>query len=142
MGLTFTATTKSADIPEIEDGVYPADFDGCAQESHPDWAGKNKFGGMDDGERIRWDFTLFDQGDPVPVNVLYNLNFNTASKTVPGNIKILKALQSKAEYAAFEAGGDLDADTLQGRRCQVQIEHNDKGWPKIVAVLPAAKTAR
>lgn len=142
MGITFTATTKGADAPEIEDGIYPADFDGAVQESHPDWAGKNKFGGDDDGERIRWDFTLFDQGDPVPVNILSNLNFNVKSKTVPLAVRILKGLLTKAEYVAFEAGSSPDADSLQGRRCQVQIEHNENGWPKIIAVLPVGKAAR
>jgi len=142
LGITFAATTKGADAPEIEDGIYPATFEGVVQESHPDWAGKNKFGGEDDGERLRWDFTCYDEGDPVPVNILSNLNFNVKSKTVPLAVRLLKALLTKGEWDAFLTGASPDSDSLKERRCQVQIEHNENGWPKIIAVLPAGKANR
>ena len=57
--------------------------------------------------------------------------------------RYLMAGPGSPSYALRQwAGGPIPADNFQGRRCQVQIEHNEKGWPKIVAVLPAAKAAR
>lgn len=139
MGIIFAAATSGSDAPEFEDGIYPATFNGVSAESHPDWAGTGKYGKDDDGERLRWDYTLFDEGDPFPVNELTNLNFNTVSKTVPKPIQRLKALMTKGEYEAFLDGETPNSDELKGRRCQVQIEHNANGWPKIIAVLPAPK---
>lgn len=132
MGVTFTASTKSAGAPEIEAGVYPADFDGVKE----DFIENSQYG---NGDIFAWSFTVYDQGDPVPVQGTTSRSLNTKSKTTPTAVRWLKAILTKSEYAQFEAGEGIDAGALLGRRVQVQIEIKDSGWPKVVNVLPAAK---
>lgn len=132
MGITFAASSKSADAPDIEPGVYPADFNGV----RADTIENSQYG---NGDIFSWEFTVFDQGDPVEVRGTTSRSLNTKSKTTPTAVRWLKSLLNKAEWAKFEAGDGLDADELVGRRCQVQVEIKDSGWPKIVNVLPAAK---
>src|SRR3990172_6730697 len=104
MGITFAGTTTGGDIPEIEDGVYPATFDKVAYEEHPDWAGTNKWGNEDDGNRFRFYFDVIDDGDVIPLDMLTTTTLNVVSKTVPRAVRILKALLTKAEFAKFEVG--------------------------------------
>ena len=138
MGRTFTATSKAADAPNIEAGMYDGRFDGV----------EVKFikGGMyGDGDRFEWAFTLvddegavlYDEGEPVEVTGLTSQSTNTASKTVPRAVRYLKALMTPAEYAKFEAGEGVDEDALLGRIAQVEVAINDNGWPTVANVIAA-----
>ena len=132
MGITFNASSKSADAPDIEEGTYPADFESIA-EDHID---KSQFGS---GDIWVWRFTAYDQGDPVKVEATSSRNLNIKSKTTPTAVRYLKGLCTKQEFQAFLNGDGFDAEKLVGRRCQVEIEIKDSGWPKVVNVMPAAK---
>lgn len=154
MPLKYVGTAGSGEAPQIEDGTYAADFIAASSEAHPDWAtDKDRFGKPDTGDRIRWDFTVFDQGDAIPLNKLTRVGgFNTKSKTVPHEVKIIKALMTKKEFSAFAeeieatktaedrlAVVNTALELIEGRSCQVEVENNDKDWPQIVSVIAKAK---
>lgn len=143
MSLTFTATSKSADAPNVEPGICDARFDGVAV--------KFITGGMyGDGDRFEWAFTLldddgeilYDGGDPVELTGLTSTSTNVASKTQPRAVRYLKALMTPAEFASFEAGEGIDEKSLLGRTVQVEVAIKDNGWPTIANVLPARKARK
>jgi len=135
-----------AGAPEIDDGMFDARFDGISAESHPDWAGPNKFGGVDDGERWRWDFTIFEDGKPVfdeggdPLEVSTLTNQSVGKKS--NGYALFKGILTSGELALIDAGEPIDTSALEGRMCQVVVVHNEKGWPKVSAVLPVKGTVR
>jgi hypothetical protein len=137
MGQTFHVSSKSADAPDIEPGVYDGKFDGIA----------TKFitgGQYGDGDRWEWSFTLldddgdvlYDGGDPLEITGLTSTSTNDKSKTLPKALRYFKALMTTAEYAAFLAGEGIDEDSLLGRVVQVEVAVKDNGWPSIANVLP------
>jgi hypothetical protein len=138
MGIVFTATSKSADAPDIEAGIYDARCDGVAVK----FITGGQFG---DGDRFEWAFTLlddegevlYDDGDPVEITGLTSTSLNTMSKTTPRAVRYLKALLTPAEYAAFEAGEGIDEKSIVGKKVQVEVSIKDNGWPSIAGVLPA-----
>ena len=147
MGIVFTATSKSADAPDIEAGIYDARCDGVAVK----FITGGQFG---DGDRFEWSFTLlddegetlYDDGEPVEVTGLTSTSLNTMSKTTPRAVRYLKALLTPAEFAAFEAGDGVDEKAILGKTVQVEVSIKDNGWPAIANVLPprvkrAAKAA-
>ena len=155
MGFDIINTPSATAPSNLEAGLVPARFDGFSQESHPEWAGDGKFG-YDDGERLRWDFTLVDangepitkqvagedvyeEGDPVEltVNALNGTNLNTKSDKSK-NALWLKALSPEA-FAAVDAGKGFASDKLVGLPCMLLIEIKENGWPKVTNVLPAMK---
>jgi hypothetical protein len=140
VGITFKATSKSADAPDIEAGMYDARFDGVAVK----FITGGQYG---DGDRFEWAFTLLDDegavlyedGDPIEINGLTSTSTNVLSKTTPRAVRYLKALMSAAEFGAFEAGEGIDEKALLGRTVQVEVAIKDSGWPTIANVLPARK---
>lgn len=148
MGVTINKG-QGAEAPDIENGSYLARFDGMTIEEHPDWAQtaeQNKFGKADSGRRIRFNFTLldeggdelYDDGDPVEVNALTREAFGLRSNAYALFAPILTA----AEKAAFEAGEDLDSDDIEGRKVMVAVEQRKNGWPIVTAVMPLPKAAK
>jgi|GEM_PF-3036557 len=145
MGTTFTATSKAAEAPNVEEGMYDARFDGTES--------KRVKGGLyikdtEKGDlKLEWKFTLlddegnelFDEGDPIELTKLTGTGFNIASKTVPQEVRVLKALQTGPEFAKFEAGEGVDEDALIGRKVQVEVFVKENGWPGIGNVIPARK---
>lgn len=110
--------------------------------------------------KLEWNFKLLDDdgavirndnedsenfGKPVIVSKLTGVGFNIASKTVPGEVKLLKALLTPAEFAAFEAGeGTPDSEEeapagLIGRKVQVEVFVKENGWPGVGNVIAARK---
>jgi hypothetical protein len=153
------ATTKAATAPNVEDGIYDAIFLGAdAKRVKGGEFVKDKENG---DPKLEWNFKLFDDdgavvrndneesddfGKPVIVSKLTSTSFNIASKTTPGAVKMLKALLTAGEFAAFENGEgtpDSEVDTNDGgllnRKCQVEVYTNDNGWPGVGNVLPARK---
>lgn len=137
MGIEFIATSKSADAPDIEGGLYDARFDGVS----------TKFiegGAYGDGDRYVWAFTLldddgntlYDKGEPVEVDGLSSLSMNPNSKTQPKALRYFKAIATTAEYDALINGRAVTAESLIGRKVQVDIAIRDNGWPSVVNVLP------
>lgn len=136
-GIVFAGTSKAADAPDVESGIYDGRFDGVST--------KMITGGQyGDGEKFVWAFTLlddegatlYDEGEPVEVDGLTSLSMNTVSKTQPKAVRYLKALMTPQEFAAFEAGDGTPATDLVGRIVQVDVAIRDSGWPTIVNVLP------
>lgn len=137
MGFTFQATSKSADAPNVDAGIYDARFDGVETK----FVEGGQFG---DGERFAWSFTLlddegavlYDDGDPIEIDGLTSMSTNTKSKTTPKAVRYLKALMTPEEFAGFENGNGVSADALIGRTVQVEVAIRDSGWPTIANVLP------
>jgi hypothetical protein len=139
MSITLKASSKPSDAPDIEDNTYVADWTGVQLVAHPDWAGTNQWGKEDNGDRFHWSFDVFDDGDVVRLDALTNTNLNTGSKTVPTAVQYLKALLTKEEFAKFDEGGGIDADSIVPRRCSVQVGHSKSGYPQVVDVMPVPK---
>jgi hypothetical protein len=137
MGHTFAATTKSADAPNVDAGIYDGRFDGVSTK----FVEGGQFG---DGERLVWAFTLldddgnvlYDDGDPIEVDGLTSMSTNVLSKTTPKAVRYLKSLMTAAEFAAFSEGKGVSADELVGRVVQVEVAIRDSGWPTVANVLP------
>ena len=140
MPVVFTATSKAADAPDVEPGLYDARFDGVSVK----YVEGGQYG---DGDRFEWAFTLlddegavlYDDGDPITVTGLTSLSTNTKSKTQPKAVRYLKALMTPDEFAAFEAGKGVAADAIIDRNVQVEVTIRDSGWPTIANVLPPRK---
>lgn len=145
MGETLLATSKAADAPDIDAGIYDAKFDGLSK----------KFiegGDYGAGDRFVWTFTLLDDdgtpinedrpeharfGQPIEVDGLTSLSLNTTSRTRPKALRYMEALLTPTEFAAWVGGeAKLDADSLKGRTVQVEIFIRDNGWPSVDNVLP------
>jgi len=143
MGFEIT-NTPAAGAPKVEAGLQPARFDGFAYTEHPDWAGDGKFG-YDDGKRLTWSFTLTDEagevlyedGDPVEIEVHNSVNLNTKSDKSKNAIW-LKNISPEA-FAAIDAGKGYQSDKLAGLPCTLLLSVKDNGWPKVESVLPPAK---
>jgi hypothetical protein len=148
MGTTFTASSKAAEAPNVEEGMYDARFDGVSS--------KRVKGGLytkdtENGDlKLEWAFTLlddegaelYDDGDAIQLSKLTGTGFNIASKTVPQEVRVLKALLTPAEFAQFEAGEGVDEDALKGRKAQVEVFVKENGWPGIGNVIAARKARK
>ena len=142
MGLTITASAKSAEAPDIEAGIYDARFEGVEAKVIE----KSQY----DPNCFVWAFTLLDDdgkplyadGEPVEVEKLTSQSTNTKSKTTPGAVKVLKAIMTPAEFSAFEREEPVDADALVGRKVQVVVAIKESGWPSVDEVLAARKARR
>jgi len=140
--LTFKATSKSAEAPDVEAGVYDARFDGVEAKTLE----KSQF----DPEVFVWSFTLFDDdgkvlydgGEPVVVDKITSQSTNTKARTTPGAVKVLKALMSAEEFEAFVNEEPIEAGELIGRKVQLQVIVKDNGWPAVEEVLPARRARR
>ena len=148
MGRSFTPSSKAADAPDIEAGMYDMRFDGTSIKRIK--GGQYTKDPVNGDEKLEWAFTLLDEdgavlyedGDPIEVTKLTGIGFNVASKTVPHEIKVLKALLTPAEFAAFEQGEGTNEDDLVGRTVQGEIYINDKGWPGVGNVIAARKSRK
>lgn len=138
MGLTLQAKTGSSEAPNIEPGLYDARFDGIEAKVIESSAY--------DPNAFEWTFTLFDEGkaiyedgEPVTVTGLTSQKINFGSKTTPKAVKWLKAIMTAAEFEAISSGDPVDADSLEGRMVQVQVETKDSGWPAVTGIIAARK---
>ena len=141
MGITFAASSKSANAPDIEPGIYPARFD----KVEPKVVEQSQFS----PDCFEWTFTLYegdepiyDEGDPLEVTGLTSQSTNVKSKTTPRAVRYLQAIMTPEEFASFAAGGGIDADALLGRMVQVQVIVKDSGWPAIENVIAAPRTPK
>jgi len=133
----FKATTTSAEPPDIDGlpGIFDAKFLGVSVKENV----SGKFGTED---KFIWNFGLIDSkgkdiydrktADPVEVDMMTGQNMNVASKTVPGGVKVMKALLTATEFKAFEAGElELSDEDLIGRKVELDLFVNDEGWLRI-----------
>lgn len=157
----FQASTKAGDAPDIEAGMYDALFDRA--ESKRIKGGQYTRDTEKGDPKLEWFFKLLGDdgnvlrnddedsehfGEVIEVSKLTGVNFNIASKTVPAEVRILKAMLTAAEFAAFENGegtpvAEADApEGLKGRKVQLEVFINDKGWPGVGNVIPARKARK
>lgn len=143
----YTATSKAAEAPDIEEAMYDGILIGVTS--------KRVKGGLytrdtENGDpKLEWEFhpldetgeVMYDKGEPIVVSKLTGTGFNIASKTVPQEVRMLKALLTKAEYAAFEAGEGTPDDEAEapegmlGRKAQLEVFVKENGWPGIGNVV-------
>lgn len=147
---TYQATSKAADAPDIEAAGYDLVF--VKSESKRVKGGqytKNK----EDGDlKLELTFNvisndedkpglMYEDGDPIEVNKLVGVGFNTTSKTTPSEVLFLKAICTAAEFNAFlEGQGTPDDEVnapegLVGRVVQGEVFVKDNGYPGVGAVF-------
>lgn len=147
MPRTFTATSKAAETPDnLGDlpGMFDLRFDGTEEKV----VKGGQYQKDPDGDlKLQWNFTVLDDegepwyfnGDPIEVNKLTGIGFNVASKTVPAEVKVLKALHTPAEHAKFEAGEGTEESKLIGRVVQGELFINKNGFLGVGDIIAARK---
>jgi hypothetical protein len=158
LGTTFTASTSSGDAPVIDIGVYDALFKGT--EATRVKGGQFTKDRVNGDPKLKWNFLILDgEGNAYPyltmgedgelqemanedgnvrdliIDKLTGTGFNIAATTVPGELKVLKALLTADEYKKFEAGEGTDEEKLLDRKVQVEVFINGNGWPGIGNVI-------
>jgi hypothetical protein len=145
----FQATSKAAEAPDIEEAMYDLVLVGISATTLK--VGKFLKDAVNGDPKLEWSFNPLDEtgaviinektGEPIVLSTLTGVGFNIASKTVPGEVKMLKALLTKAEYAAFENGeGTPDSDEdaplgMLGRKAQGEVFVKENGWPGLGNVV-------
>jgi hypothetical protein len=146
MPFNLPVMNTGAGAPQVEDGLALARFDDLVLKPHPDWAGTDKFGHEDDGQRFHFLFTVldedyrvvYDEGDPVEIEAVTR----TATGEKSNFFAVLSGLLTPKELAAYQAAtaeDPFDGSDLPGRIVNVKIAHNKKNWPFIEAVISVAK---
>lgn len=147
MPMTLPTANAGGDAPEVEDGLALVRFDDVVLKDHPDWAGKDKFGKDDNGQRFHFLFTLLDEGrevvytedgDPIELEALTR----TATGEKSNFRAIMAGILTATELAAWIDATPENPVTLdlEGRILNVKIAHNKRGWPFVEAVVGIAKT--
>lgn len=141
---TRQASSKAAEAPNIEEAMYDGIL--VLVEEKLVKGGQYTKDPVNGDPKLEWTFQLLDEnGDPVvdgdkPVEVskLTGVGFNIASKTVPQEVRVLKALLTKAEYTAFEDGEGTPDDAVRaneggllGRKAQLEVFVKENGWPGV-----------
>lgn len=149
---TYQATAKAASAPSIEEAMYNGIL--IRVESKRVKGGQYTKDNVNGDPKLEWVFNLLDDegnviindaedsdGSPVEVSKLTGTGFNIASKTVPQEIRVLKALLTTAEFKAFEAGEGTPDDAedaplgLLGRKAQLEVFIKENGWPGVGNVV-------
>lgn len=147
---TYQATSRAANAPTIEAAGYDLVF--VRSESKLIKGGQYLKDKVNGDPKLELFFNvvsndddepglIFENGDAIEVSRLVGIGFNTASKTVPGEVLFLKAILTKDEYQTFLDGGgtpDDEADApkgLIGRVVQGEVYVKDDGWPGVGAVF-------
>jgi len=151
--MNIPAPSSSSTAPQIEDGLYIARFNDIFYKVHEDWAQpKDKFGHLDDGGRFHFNFTILDE-DRQPVLLedaeepdatldLEAMTRNMSSHEKATSFAILKGILTPGEFIAWQNSTPEEPADLSGvanREVNVQVGHNSKNWPQIVATLGPAK---
>lgn len=158
--MNIPAPTKGGTIPQIEDGLYVARFDDIYHKVHEGWATpKDRFGKPDDGGRFHFKATILDEDrnpvmlvdvnpdaeDPTEEFALECMTRNMSSDERANSYAYLKGILTTAEFDLWSAStpeAPADLSAVAGRLVNIQVSHNDKGWPQIEAFLGPAKAAK
>lgn len=146
MGISFAASTPS--VPSVELGFYDATL--VRVDAIYLSGGQYGEGFVTEDEngnkvnRFRWTFALlsddgaviYDEGDPVEVDCVSGLQFFAKAKSPSKQVRIMKALLTPDEFTAWADGEDAPGlNDLVGRKVQVEVGINDKGYPTASNVL-------
>lgn len=147
---TRQATESASEAPLVDEGM----FDGILArvEDKRVKGGQYTKDPVNGDPKLEWTFNpLDDDGAYMPyetkdgvvadkdleVSKLTGVGFNIKAKTVPQEIRVLKAILTKEEFAAFEAGQGTPDDAvaapegLLGRKVQLEVFVKENGWPGI-----------
>lgn len=155
------ATTSAGNAPEVEEAMYNGVL--VRVEEKRVTGGKFTKDTVNGDPKLEWTFHIKDDegaymvypatnsegvpypeekvGSPIEVAKLTGVGFNVKAKTVPQEIRMLKALLTKAEYAAFENGEGTPDDAEQapegllGRGAQLEVFTKESGWPGVGNVV-------
>lgn len=144
----YTASSKAADAPDITEFVGVRDFRFDGDEARKVKGGQYAKDLVNGDPKLIWKFTALDddgdplyvEGDPIEVEVMTGVGFNIASKTTPAEVKLLKVLATKEEFAAFVEGKGINGDKLVGRIVQGELFVKESGWPGVTNIIPARKS--
>lgn len=146
-------TSSAGSAPVIEDGLFVASFNDIWHKVHEAWATpKDAFGKPDDGGRFHFGFTILDDernpvvkedaDSPDDTLDLEAMTRNMSSHEKANSHAILKGILTPVEFQQWVAStpdSPADLSAVAGRHVNVQVAHNDKGWPYIAATLGPAK---
>lgn len=150
-------------IPEIDDGLYVGRFNDIEVRVVEAFkTEKDRFGHPDDGTRYDFPTTILDkdlnpvllvdvqEGAEDPTEEFVISRTAKSVKMISGGDRsnsymYLKGILTPAEMALFQASGKGNeaadeawakaAEKVNGRLVNVQISHNEKGWPQIEAFV-------
>lgn len=147
---TRQATESAAEAPIVEEGMFDMVLVSVADKKVK--GGLYTKDPVNGDPKLEWAFAaLDDEGQYMPyitkegpvenkvleVSKLTGVGFNIKAKTVPQEIRVLKAILTKAEFAAFEGGEGTPDDAvaapegLLGRKVQGEVFVKENGWPGI-----------
>ena len=158
---TRQASTSAAEAPVVEEAMYDGILIAVEEKRvNGGMYTKNK---VDGDPKLEWSFIALDEeGERIPaidkdgnplttedgepkdviVSKLTGVGFNIASKTVPQEIRMLKALLTKDEFTAFENGEGTPDDAVRakdggllGRKGQLEVFVKENGWPGVGNVV-------
>lgn len=143
---------KGAGAPDVEDGLALWRFDDLKLKEHPDWAGTDKFGKDDDGQRYHFEGTILSEsgeviyatvaGEPTGDPLELEATTRTATGEKSNFRAILAGILTAAELAAWDAATEdapFDGAAAQGRVINIKVEHNKGGWPFVAQTIGPAK---
>jgi hypothetical protein len=143
MPFQLPVANAGGDAPEVADGLALVRFDDLVLKAHPDWAGKDKFGKDDSGDRFHFLFSKMaspteveyqESGDPIDLEALTR----TATGEKSNFAAIMSGILTPQEFAAWQAATaeqPFDGSAAQGRLLNAKIAHNKRGWPFVEAVI-------
>lgn len=156
-------------IAEIEDGLYIGRFNDIVEREVDAFkTEKDKFGKPDSGIRFDFNTTLLDANrEPVLLmdvkegvddpDAEFELRQAKSVKVFSSDERAnsftyLKGILTATELALWEASGKGNAEAdaawaaagakVNGRLVNIQVSHNDKGYPQIEAFLGPVKAAK
>lgn len=155
MGL-YDGTASTPEIPDIELGLYDGTLVGVdAIYMEGGQYGEGFVTEDENGNKVnrfRWTFglkdedgnVLYDEGDAIEVDTLTGLQFFAKAKNPSKQVRIMKALLTPAEFAAWAEGESAPGlKELIGRPAQIDVTENGKGYPTVGNVLaPRQRRAR
>lgn len=162
MNIPGATGTGGGDAPEVEDGLYVAEFVGITTRVVEAFkTEKDKFGHPDDGTRIDFNFALLDEDgnrvlkdeeDPDSGDLILRQAKSVKEMTTGERSNcyaVIKGILTPAELALWvQTGPGKDAENaaweaaaakIESRRVNVQVSHSSTGWPQIEATLGPVK---
>lgn len=148
MGINDLFTASTPAIPNVDLGMY----DATLLRVETTYLAGGMYGEGytttdENGQKVnrfRWVFGLldddgnaiYDEGDAVEVDCISGLQFFAKAKNPSKQVRIMKALMTPSEFEAWSEGESAPTLTeLLGRKVQVEVGQNDKGYPTASNVL-------
>lgn len=114
----FILEATSADIPDIEDGVYAGKLTAVTAGPEGQY-----------GPSFRWEFDIQVEDGVEGIDGLSSRKYGPAKA---------KATQWVTALLG-EAPERIVLSELVGKPCRILVDHNEAGWPRVANVLPRSK---